>query len=277
MCCVGAKSLKQSLERTSKSPLLNNKEELKRGFFLGNPLMNFAHCTCVAARLLQHRPCRHCRSSSLYFLKIMTTESSLEQRSVLRSFFQSGLPQSFGSMSLSRARGGGDGAGGGTGTDDLVGAASSAIKRARPEKHESPPRYISESSPRIDTQSSDDHVKSAKTPRCFLPPRKATPKKLTHFHDDYELGEMLKEGAEGQAYICYKKQKFQGGVVHTFTEKKFVVKRMNLESLRRKGHFMTWEKLLQIKRGQSEIMMANVHQLIVKHLCSYEDEDAQEL
>ena len=177
--------------------------------------------------------------------------------------------------------GGGDAhgrAGGGVGVvaDDVFCGDAASSKRLRSELHDSPPRFATESSPRTDVLTSDDHVKSAKTPRCYMPQRRPTPKKV-YFHDDYQLGEMLKEGAEGQAYICYKKQKFQGGVVHTFTEKKFVVKKMNLEDLRRKGRFMTWEKLLQIKRGQSEIMMANVHQLIVKHLCSYEDEDAQEL
>jgi hypothetical protein len=196
-------------------------------------------------------------------------------------------------MSLSRAGkggvGGGGGGGGGNGgafcgasvgfgSEDIVNGAASAMKRARSDKMDSPPRGISESSPRTDTLTSDDQVKSSKTPRVFFH-RKSTPetKKKVKFEDDYELGDMLKEGAEGQAYICYKKHKFQGDAVVTFTEKKFVVKKMNLEDVKKKTRFMTWEKLLQIKRGQSEIMMANVQQFIVRHLCSYEDEEAHEL
>jgi galactose-1-phosphate uridylyltransferase len=93
--------------------------------------------------------------------------------------------------------------------------------------------------------------------------RPSAPKRIPHFHDDYELGEM---------------QKFQGGVHLTFREKKFVVKIMKLEDWKKKGRGnITWEKLLQIKRGQSEIMMSNVHPLIVKHYASYEDEEAHEL
>jgi hypothetical protein len=136
--------------------------------------------------------------------------------------------------------------------------------------------------------STEDHVVvGAKTPRnpgefleraMLTQRRPSAPKRIPHFHDDYELGEMLKEGGEGKAYICYKKQKFQGGVHLTFREKKFVVKIMKLEDWKKKGRGnITWEKLLQIKRGQSEIMMSNVHPLIVKHYASYEDEEAHEL
>lgn len=199
-------------------------------------------------------------------------------------------------MSLSRSKGGGRGGGGGIsgggggggnggtgcgvsvgGTEDIVCGAASTNKRGRSDKIESPPRGISESSPRTDTCTSDDRVYSGKTPRFYHRISAPETKKKPKFEDDYELGEMLKEGAEGQAYICYKKHKFQGDAVVTFTEKKFVVKKMNLEDVQRKSRFMTWEKLLQIKRGQSEIMMANVQQFIVRHLCSYEDEEAHEL
>ena len=158
-----------------------------------------------------------------------------------------------------------------------------STKRLRAEKGESPPRAFSESSTRFvaDAHAIDDTALSARTPRnvgAYPPQRRHTPKKhIPHFHDDYELGEMLKEGAEGQAYICYKKFKFQGGGSLTFREQKFVVKKMNLEGLKRSGRFFTWEKLLQIKRGQSEVMMANVHHHIVRHLGSYEDAEEHEL
>ncbi len=167
------------------------------------------------------------------------------------------------------------------GQDDIVSTAST-LKRSRGDKGESPPRAFTESSPRLvyDIHTSDDAAASlSKTPRTsctYLNTRRHSSRKIPHFHDDYELGEMLKEGAEGQAYICYKKFKFQGGSL-TFREQKFVVKKMNLEDLKRSGRFVTWEKLLQIKRGQSEVMMANVHHHIVRHLGSYEDEEAQEL
>jgi hypothetical protein len=167
------------------------------------------------------------------------------------------------------------------GQDDIISSAST-LKRTRGDRGDSPPRTISESSPRLvsDVHTSDDTAvsvfKTPRTPGCYLPPRRHSSRKIPHFHDDYELGEMLKEGAEGQAYICYKKFKFQGGSL-TFREQKFVVKKMNLEDLKRSGRFVTWEKLLQIKRGQSDVMMANVHHHIVRHLGSYEDEEAQEL
>lgn len=169
----------------------------------------------------------------------------------------------------------------GGGQDDNV-STSTTLKRSRGDKGDSPPRAFSAVSPRLvnDAHTSDESVVPlSKAPRAagsYLPPRRHSSRKIPHFHDDYELGEMLKEGAEGQAYICYKRFKFDGGSI-TFREQKFVVKKMNLEALKRSGRFVTWEKLLQIKRGQSEVMMANVHHHIVRHLGSYEDEEAQEL
>ena len=169
------------------------------------------------------------------------------------------------------------------GSDELGGGAAFTPKRARSDKPESPPRFAAESLPRpaSDVFSSEDSVVSvSKTPRTvgILPVRKKE-KRPPLFLDDYELGEKLKEGAEGQAYICYKKIKFQGGKTCTFREKKFVVKKMTLQDVTRhtRGSFWTWEKLLRIKRGQSEIMMANVHKHIVRHLGSYEDEERHEL
>lgn len=168
------------------------------------------------------------------------------------------------------------------GSDELGGGAAFTPKRARSDKPESPPRFTAESLPRpaSDVFSSEDTVVSvSKTPRILLSSKRAKEKKPPLFLDDYELGEKLKEGAEGQAYICYKKIKFQGGKTCTFREKKFVVKKMTLQDVTRhtRGSFWTWEKLLRIKRGQSEIMMANVHKHIVRHLGSYEDEERHEL
>jgi hypothetical protein len=170
------------------------------------------------------------------------------------------------------------------GSDELGGGAAFTPKRARSDKPESPPRFTAESLPRpaSDVFSSEDtKVSVSKTPPSLLPVRRgpSEEKKPPLFLDDYELGVKLKEAAVGQAYICYAKIKFQGGKTRTFREKKFVVKLYTLEDVSRhtRGSFWTWEKLLRIKRGQSEIMMANVHKHIVRHLGSYEDEERHEL
>ena len=180
--------------------------------------------------------------------------------------------------------------------DELLGSTPQSIdvtpqsKRARISPNTSPPRVFS------DAAAFGDLVASmSKTPRDTVPsagsvnatrdrisyPTKspAAPKRPIppRFEEDYELGEKLSEGAEGQAFICYKFQRFQGGNKVVFRERKFVVKQMKLNDLKLKNSAWTWEKLLEIKRGQSEVMMANAHRHIVRHLVSYENEEAQEL
>jgi len=156
-------------------------------------------------------------------------------------------------------------------------------KRARVSPSSSPQRIISDATTSVDLtpRAPRDLVPSAGSARDKVYQKKPAPASKKpippRFDQHYQLGEKLSEGAEGQAHICHKIEKFQGGNYVVFRERKFVVKKMKLDDLKLKNPAWTWEKLLEIKRGQSDVMQANAHRHIVRHLVSYEDEAAQEL